>query len=412
MRATLVMAAAYCSRASFVRVPCSYALRLHDRSSYHWQERELRGLFAQRGSLRQPPMLPTRTQRWTGFSALVFSLFACTLTSEEYEPQRIESLPQESPATGELAPAPPGPEEATVPAQPAPASPTGQSDERSNASCTSSGALPGCQLARQEPPPDGVECSSELDCSSRSCRAGRCIPASCSDGILNQGEVDTDCAGPCEARCAEAAHCSSSADCNVDLTCLATTLRCAQPSCVDGEQNGDESGRDCGGSCSACPAGSSCSRAEDCASGLCSVGLCAAASCNDQLQNQDETAIDCGGVCGPCAAGRACTLDGDCQSGACQDGACCGGQEADCTRCARRLASTLDCASNGASAAVSAVCDSFLQCLTEHPESCPRRQTSGCANAGGVCDVASYGGAGSAGISRADAIIGTAACNF
>jgi hypothetical protein len=84
----------------------------------------------------------------------------------------------------------------------------------------------------------------------------------------------------------------------------------------------------------------------------------------------------------------------------------------DCTRCARRLSATLDCTTNGVSPDVAAACDAFMQCLAEHPESCQRRQTAGCANAGGVCDVANYGGAGSASISRADAIIGTAACNF
>ncbi|MEY2931323.1 MAG: hypothetical protein RL033_2072 [Pseudomonadota bacterium] len=281
------------------------------------------------------------------------------------------------------------------------------------ASCSSGSEPAGCQLARQEPAPTGVECSSELDCASRHCRAGSCVPASCSDGILNQGEVAADCAGPCAARCGEGATCGSSADCASALTCLASSRQCLPPGCADGEQNGDETGRDCGGSCGGCPAGSGCGRAEDCATGICNGGACAAPGCADQVRNQDESDIDCGGSCGPCGAGQACTLDGDCQAGTCQDGACCGGKDADCTRCARRLASSsLNCASNGVSEQVSAACNGFLQCLTDHAELCPRRQAPGCSDPGGVCDTAQYGGTSSAGLSLADGILGTAACNF
>lgn len=339
-------------------------------------------------------------------------MLGCTLTSDDYEPQPIEAQAADGAAGGAPAMAGAAPDGPATPEQPAPVPPAAPPDARTGASCTGAAELPGCQLERQEPPPAGAECSSALHCASRNCNAGSCVPASCSDGILNQDEMDTDCAGPCPARCGAQASCSSSADCASDLTCLGATGRCALPSCTDGEHNGDETARDCGGGCTACPAGSACGRAQDCASGLCSGGTCAAASCSDQLQNQDETAVDCGGVCGPCGAGQTCALDADCQSGACQDGACCGGSEVDCTRCARRLSSTLDCASNGASAEASAACDAFLQCLAEHPESCPRRQASGCASSGAVCDVANYGGASSPAISRADAIIGTAACSF
>jgi hypothetical protein len=130
------------------------------------------------------------------------------------------------------------------------------------------------------------------------------------------------------------------------------------------------------------------------------------------VRNQSETDIDCGGACTPCGPGQACTHDGDCVSGACQDGACCGGRELDCTRCARRLVTSLSCASNGASAELTAACNAFLQCLTDQAASCPRRLAPGCTNAGGVCDEASYGGTGSPAITLADGILGTAQCNF
>jgi hypothetical protein len=130
------------------------------------------------------------------------------------------------------------------------------------------------------------------------------------------------------------------------------------------------------------------------------------------VHNQDETDIDCGGVCGGCAPGRACGLDGDCASGVCQDGRCCGGQEGDCTRCALRLSTTLDCASNGVRAETAAVCASFLQCLADNAARCPRRSTPGCTDAGGACELARFGGEGSQGVALGDGILGTAQCIF
>ncbi|WP_027395461.1 family 31 carbohydrate-binding protein [Aquimarina latercula] len=51
------------------------------------------------------------------------------------------------------------------------------------------------------------------------------------------------------------------------------------PTCNDNQQNGDETGVDCGGSCDPCETTSTCS---------------------DNQQNGDETGIDCGGSCSPC----------------------------------------------------------------------------------------------------------------
>ncbi len=68
---------------------------------------------------------------------------------------------------------------------------------------------------------------------------------SCNDGVQNGNETGVDCGGSCTA--------------------------C--PTCNDGIQNGSETGVDCGGSCSACP------------------------TCNDGIQNGNETGVDCGGSC-------------------------------------------------------------------------------------------------------------------
>jgi parallel beta-helix repeat protein len=54
---------------------------------------------------------------------------------------------------------------------------------------------------------------------------------------------------------------------NIDVT--------PAPTCVDGIQNGNETGIDCGGgTCPPCPNGQGCNSASDCLSGNCSGGLC------------------------------------------------------------------------------------------------------------------------------------------
>ncbi len=84
-------------------------------------------------------------------------------------------------------------------------------------------------------------------------------PATCSDGIQNQGETGIDCGGPCPA--------------------------C--PTCSDGIQNQGETGVDCGGPCPACPQ---------------------EPTCSDGIQNQGETGVDCGGPCPACPPGGSSVL--------------------------------------------------------------------------------------------------------
>ncbi len=56
------------------------------------------------------------------------------------------------------------------------------------------------------------------------------------------------------------------------------------PTCSDGIQNGNETGVDCGGSCSPCQT---------------------TPTCSDGIQNGNETGVDCGGSCPPCQAATA-----------------------------------------------------------------------------------------------------------
>jgi hypothetical protein len=57
-------------------------------------------------------------------------------------------------------------------------------------------------------------------------------------------------------------------------------------------------------------------------SGVCLNGACAQPSCSDQIQNGDEGDVDCGGTCTPCLPGQKCKLATDCAGGACTNGSC------------------------------------------------------------------------------------------
>ncbi len=69
-------------------------------------------------------------------------------------------------------------------------------------------------------------------------------------------------------------------DWRVDNICISADSGGAPPTCMDGIQNGNETGTDCGGpDCPACP------------------------TCTDGMQNGNETGVDCGGDCAPCSVG-------------------------------------------------------------------------------------------------------------
>jgi hypothetical protein len=297
---------------------------------------------------------------------------------------------------------------------------------------------------------------------------GRCASPSCDDQVQNQDETAADCGGSCDARCSTGQGCQTGVDCASGVCgtagCSPGTERCCQaPACNDGVRNGTEPVVDCGdASCGLCPLDGPCAESAQCSSGFCEAGACRVHPCEDRALNggesdvdcggtdprcarcsagqrcdgdddcngfpcvdgicfgcanglldANESDVDCGGACGPCAPGATCTADGDCQSNACQDGRCCGGAFADCTRCARRLAqATLRCELSADPAAVDN-CNRFLECLAQHPTECPVRNAPLCSiNPGGVCDHTAFGGNGSPGLTLADGIIGTAACNF
>ena len=132
----------------------------------------------------------------------------------------------------------------------------------------------------------------------------------CMDGIQNGDEPDVDCGGSCPNACETGQGCDGATDCEEGV-CEGGV--CQPAACDDMVQNGDETDVDCGGSCPACPDGSGCTDDADCVSGVCENGVCVPPTCRDGVQNGDETDLDCGGACGAtCDVGEMCLVGGDC----------------------------------------------------------------------------------------------------
>ena len=85
--------------------------------------------------------------------------------------------------------------------------------------------------------------------------------------------------------------------------------------CMNGEQDGDESDVDCGGSCDPCPAGGKCESDEDCETMICGGGFCQSPTCYDEIQNGNEEGVDCGGSCPNSCVDDGCTSNNQCDAG-------------------------------------------------------------------------------------------------
>ena len=164
----------------------------------------------------------------------------------------------------------------------------------------------------------GAPCTSTVDCSSGVCARG-------ADAAALPPDAGVGCSIP--GRC----------------TCQVAT-------CSDGVQNGDETDKDCGGSCPKCADTKKCKvGSTDCVSGECGVGTkggacvpgdggaasctCQAPSCSDGIVNGTETDVDCGGggtcaagetcaACPTCATGLKCITGPDCQTSDCAANVC------------------------------------------------------------------------------------------
>ncbi|MCA9581803.1 MAG: hypothetical protein KC416_08405 [Myxococcales bacterium] len=143
-------------------------------------------------------------------------------------------------------------------------------------------------------------------------------PAHCVNGQRDGDETYRDCGGSCTP-CEAGLGCRVREDCK-SLVCGGGF--CLKDSCDDRTQNGDEIGIDCGGSCPACEAGLPCEDDLQCASLDCRDNICAETSCDNGEHNGDETDVDCGGSCPSCEDGLGCRQDDDCKSRKCTSNAC------------------------------------------------------------------------------------------
>lgn len=142
--------------------------------------------------------------------------------------------------------------------------------------------------------------------------------AHCTNATKDGDETGVDCGGTCSP-CKDGDGCKVGPDCQ-SLVCEGGTY--LAPACDDKAKNGSETDVDCGGmTCPVCPTGKECRDATDCKSGMCAGGVCGA-SCSDGAKNGGETGSDCGGPCAPCNNGDGCATGTDRESGVCQSVVC------------------------------------------------------------------------------------------
>jgi hypothetical protein len=149
--------------------------------------------------------------------------------------------------------------------------------------------------------------------------------AHCTNGTKDVDESDEDCGGTACDGCDVGKDCGDDGDC-ASLKCNASTKVCSAPLCTDQVQNGNETDKDCGGSCSQkCADAKKCLVGSDCASLVCNPTTltCSAPSCTDTVKNGTEGDVDCGGPCTTkCGLGLDCKNNADCSSNVCQTNTC------------------------------------------------------------------------------------------
>lgn len=163
---------------------------------------------------------------------------------------------------------------------------------------------------------NGASCSTGSDCVSGVCSGGgTCVAATCSDGVQNQWETDVDCGGGGRVVSSDSTICPGNSVCPFSQ-CCSRDEECGTSSnhCRWGAADAF---------CDACAPGAACVSGGDCSSFRCVAGVCQAPSCSDGVRNADEVDVDCGGSCPlGCAAGQHCAAGSDCQGGVCQHAQC------------------------------------------------------------------------------------------
>jgi len=124
--------------------------------------------------------------------------------------------------------------------------------------------------------PPGNPCGEAKDCASGVCKLGSCQAPSCLDGVLNGGEGGLDCGQVCPQLCGPYTQCKTNADCIGNECKPYQQFMLCLPNCFDGMLNNGESDPDCGGPCSQkCPDTWHCYANSDCQSNNCdNTGHC------------------------------------------------------------------------------------------------------------------------------------------
>jgi hypothetical protein len=180
---------------------------------------------------------------------------------------------------------------------------------------------------------DCVECVVAAQCTGgKVCVMNQCVAATCTDGVKNGDETAKDCGGSCP-KCDDGKACLDDGDCKSGNCAGSGTKTCQAPSCNDSKLNGNETDVDCGGGdCPACDHGKLCMNGSDCQSLVCScpasdptcaMPTCQVGSCDDGVMNGTEVAVDCGPTClGQCQTDDPCLDNNWCLSGVCDNDVC------------------------------------------------------------------------------------------
>ncbi len=207
--------------------------------------------------------------------------------------------------------------------------------------------------------------------------SGTCAPAHCFNGVKDGDETDVDCGGPSCASCAVGNACTTSSDCSPTTS----------DNCIDGVC----CGRTCFGDCRSCAQATTGQANGTCAQVLdmnpttscpgneaCTSGKCVPTHCFNGVKDGDETDKDCGGSCAGCAVTQNCVTSNDCTIPNCIDGICC---ERSCFAICHSCALATTGQPNGTCAqvitgmqttngcnAVGATCDDLAMCVNPNAQ--------------------------------------------
>lgn len=243
------------------------------------------------------------------------------------------------------------------------------------------GGQPGCTGPNECP-------GNDTTCSYRTCDAGECGMANASSGTscTEDGGQVCDGDGSC-VECVDVAQCDAQTeDCQNN--------HCVPLTCLNQEQDGDETDVDCGGpDCAPCANDLLCLEARDCLSQFCDA-TASPATCQPCSNHNDCTpvadtwcdpTVNEGSCVDQKAPGDACGDDRECLDGHCpaDDGVCClTACDGLCEACLQAKTGT----ANGTCDLVTGDTDPDTECAADDPSTCDS-DGSGCTGTDNTCNL-------------------------